>query len=80
VAGRHIADAHAHSVDRHAVFNEARTLRDIAARVMATPLPKELIIVDDGSTDGTWYVLNELARHPEIVAVLHERNRGKGRP
>jgi glycosyltransferase involved in cell wall biosynthesis len=60
------------------VFNEVRTLRDIVARVLATPLPKELIIVDDGSTDGTRRLLEDLARHPDVVVVMHERNRGKG--
>ena len=35
------------------VFNEARTIREIVARVRAIPYPKELVLVDDCSTDGT---------------------------
>jgi glycosyltransferase involved in cell wall biosynthesis len=60
------------------VFNEAATIREIVARVRAVPIPKELIIVDDCSTDGTRPVLNELALLPGVKVILHEKNRGKG--
>lgn len=60
------------------VFNEAATIREIVARVRAVPVDKELIIVDDFSTDGTRPVLNELAELPDVTVVLHDRNRGKG--
>jgi len=60
------------------VFNEARTVREIVARVLAVPVDKELIIVDDCSTDGTRAILAELEQRDEIVVVLHDRNRGKG--
>jgi glycosyltransferase involved in cell wall biosynthesis len=60
------------------VFNEAATIRDILARVRAVPIQKEVIIVDDFSTDGTRPVLNELAQLPDVVVLLHDRNRGKG--
>jgi glycosyltransferase involved in cell wall biosynthesis len=43
------------------VYNEARTLREIVARVLAAPLDKELVAVDDGSTDGSGDILRELA-------------------
>jgi len=60
------------------VYNEARTIREIVARVRAVPGDKELIIVDDGSTDGTWEVLRGLAALDNVVVMRHERNRGKG--
>jgi glycosyltransferase involved in cell wall biosynthesis len=60
------------------VYNEARTIRDIVARVLAIDVSKELIIVDDCSTDGTRDIVAELAEHEDIVVVLQDRNRGKG--
>jgi glycosyltransferase involved in cell wall biosynthesis len=60
------------------VFNEARTIREIVARVLAIDIPKELIIVDDCSTDGTRAILEDLADHDDVVVVFQERNRGKG--
>jgi glycosyltransferase involved in cell wall biosynthesis len=60
--------------------NEEATLEDIVALVLAEPHEKELIIVDDGSTDGTRALLEEIAaRHPDCVRViLQEKNQGKG--
>jgi glycosyltransferase involved in cell wall biosynthesis len=61
------------------VFNEAATIRAVLERVLATPFPKEVLVVDDGSTDGTGDVLREMASNHGAVRVLrHERNRGKG--
>jgi len=60
------------------VYNEARTLREIVARVRAVPYPKELVLVDDCSTDGTPEVLAELARGGDLVVLRHEHNQGKG--
>jgi glycosyltransferase involved in cell wall biosynthesis len=60
-------------------FNECRTIRQIVARVLEQPYEKEIIIVDDGSTDGTRDLLAELAgKHPEIHVVLQPQNAGKG--
>jgi glycosyltransferase involved in cell wall biosynthesis len=59
------------------VFNEAATIGQIVARVRETPFDKEIIIVDDGSTDGTREKLDELRNFPEIRVALHERNQGK---
>jgi glycosyltransferase involved in cell wall biosynthesis len=60
-------------------FNERQTIREIVALVLEQPYEIELIVVDDGSTDGTRDILRELAtQHPEIRLVVHERNAGKG--
>jgi glycosyltransferase involved in cell wall biosynthesis len=60
-------------------FNERDTIREIVRRVLSEPHSKELIVVDDGSTDGTRDILRELAsNHPEIRLIFHEKNSGKG--
>ena len=60
-------------------YNEHETLREIVRQVLATPYDLELIIVDDGSTDGSRDILADLeGAHPEIRVVLQPENRGKG--
>ena len=62
-------------------YNEATTLRAIVSRVLAVDLPgmeKELLIVDDGSRDGTREVLRDLDGKDGVRALFHERNTGKG--
>jgi len=61
-----------------AVYNERATLKEVVARIQATQILHEIIIVDDGSTDGTDAVVDELSRLPGIQTVRHARNRGKG--
>ena len=63
------------------VYNERRTIRNIVSRVHAVALPaleRELIIVDDGSTDGTRDVLAELDGHDGVRVFLQPFNQGKG--
>jgi len=62
------------------VFNEKNTVRAIVDRVLATPHEKELIMVDDYSTDGTREILDEIeAEHQGVVRVFkHDHNQGKG--
>ena len=59
------------------VFNELATLEPLLEKVDAVDIDKEVIIVDDYSTDGTRDVLNAM-KHPGRLVVLHDRNRGKG--
>jgi len=59
------------------VYNEIKTIRHTLERVQATPYEKEIILVDDGSTDGTRDLLSRLT-DPDTVVVLQERNQGKG--
>jgi len=59
------------------VFNERETIEEILRRVQATPFRKEIVIVDDASTDGTREILEKLD-DAEIRVLHHERNQGKG--
>ncbi|MFA6030805.1 MAG: glycosyltransferase family 2 protein [Elusimicrobiota bacterium] len=61
------------------VYNEEATVAELVRRVRAVELPleKEIVAVDDASTDGTPAVLAGLAG-PDLVLVRHDRNRGKG--
>jgi glycosyltransferase involved in cell wall biosynthesis len=60
-------------------FNERATILAIVQRVLAAPFDKELIVVDDGSNDGTREILqSEVAQLPGVTVLLQEYNRGKG--
>ena len=61
------------------VYNETSTIGEIIDRVRAVDLEKEMIVVDDGSTDGTAQQLAEIAgRFEDIKIFFHQKNRGKG--
>ena len=60
------------------VYNEEKTLREVLERVLRVELDKEILIVDDGSTDATRGVIAEYSNRPEVRGLFHERNRGKG--
>lgn len=59
------------------VYNEIDTILEILQRVKAVPIDKEIIIVDDYSTDGTREILREI-KDDNIQLILNEENRGKG--
>jgi glycosyltransferase involved in cell wall biosynthesis len=59
-------------------YNENRTIREIIHRVESTGLAKEILVIDDGSTDGTREILSELFRDGRIRLICHEHNQGKG--
>jgi glycosyltransferase involved in cell wall biosynthesis len=61
------------------VFNEERWLAELVRRVQAVEIPKELILVNDCSTDGTAAILAQLETQYDNVRVIHQpKNRGKG--
>jgi glycosyltransferase involved in cell wall biosynthesis len=61
------------------VYNERSTLRNVVARVLASPQDLELLCVDDGSSDGSRDILAGLEQaHPQIRVLLQPRNMGKG--
>lgn len=61
------------------VYNEAATVGEVLQVVLAQPCLKELIIVDDCSSDGSWNVLEKLAsQEPRVKIFRHEVNQGKG--
>jgi glycosyltransferase involved in cell wall biosynthesis len=61
------------------VYNEAHTIDQILRLVAAVPIEKEVVVVDDGSTDGTRDRLREWDGREGVRVVLHETNQGKGR-
>jgi len=58
-------------------YNEVRTIRDVLAKVRAAPFDKEIVVVDDGSRDGTREFLASL-KDADVVVVLQPANAGKG--
>jgi glycosyltransferase involved in cell wall biosynthesis len=59
------------------VFNEAKTFRSVLDRVLATPYEKQIIVIDDGSSDGTRAEIEKVTE-PNVDKLFHEKNMGKG--
>ncbi len=60
------------------VYNEAQTLRALIEKVLDVPVRKQVIAVDDGSSDDSAVILQEFANSGDIETWVHETNRGKG--
>ncbi|MGD8504334.1 MAG: glycosyltransferase family 2 protein, partial [Syntrophobacterales bacterium] len=61
------------------VYNEVGTVEEIVARVQAVPLDKEIVMVDDASTDGTREQLEKIDQtHEDVTVIYHDHNQGKG--
>ena len=60
------------------VYNEIGTIKEILDKVNAVPIPKEIIVIDDHSIDGTREFLKNL-KEPELKIIFQNRNYGKGR-
>lgn len=59
------------------VYNEEKYLREVLKKINAVPIEKQVIIVDDGSTDGTKALL-DMIDYPNYEMIHHNRNYGKG--
>jgi glycosyltransferase involved in cell wall biosynthesis len=60
------------------VYNEVKTILTVIDRVRAQPFETEIIIVDDGSQDGTRDLLRSTELPPNVKVLFHEQNQGKG--
>lgn len=60
------------------VFNEAKTVGEVIKRVESVNIDKEIIVVDDGSIDGSLDILNRIASEGRIKLIKHDKNSGKG--
>ena len=58
-------------------FNEVKTIEETIKKVVALNFVNQLVVVDDGSTDGTREILKSL-NHEKVKIILHEINQGKG--
>jgi len=60
------------------VYNEESTIEEIVRRVKAVEVATEILVIDDGSTDGTRDILEKMNDDEQLRVILHDRNRGKG--
>jgi glycosyltransferase involved in cell wall biosynthesis len=60
------------------VYNEKQWIRELVRRVEAVPIPKEIVIVDDCSSDGTRDLLRQLETHEDVRVFYLPHNQGKG--
>jgi hypothetical protein len=62
------------------VYDEAAHIDELLAAIHASPVKKEILLVDDASTDGTREKLQAMPLANDVTVIFHERNSGKGRP
>lgn len=62
------------------VYNEINTIHEILNRVQAVHLADEIIVVDDGSTDGTRQALQDLNCQEPVRIILHPKIKAKAQP
>ena len=60
------------------VYNEKNTIEEIIHRVQVTKIPSEILVVDDGSSDGTRAILEKLDGQGMLRVLFHDHNQGKG--
>src|SRR6202047_5685426 len=60
------------------IYNEVAHVDELLQAIQASPVRKEIIIVDDGSTDGTREKLQAIPQIDDITVVFHDQNYGKG--
>jgi dolichol-phosphate mannosyltransferase len=60
------------------IYNEVHHVDELLERIHASPVDKEIIIIDDGSTDGTREKLVQLRPSSDVTVIFHQQNCGKG--
>lgn len=60
------------------IFNESGTVSDVVKRLRQTGLPLQIILIDDGSVDGTGEAVDALQQMHDVIVIHHLTNRGKG--
>lgn len=60
------------------VYNEVKTVAEVVRRVEACGIPTQIVLVDDGSRDGTREILDGWRGRPNMKIIFHEQNQGKG--
>jgi glycosyltransferase involved in cell wall biosynthesis len=59
-------------------YNELHTIQEILRRVQVVGIAEEILVIDDGSTDGTRGILQDLDSKGLVRVIFHEKNQGKG--